>query len=95
MRIEIIKSKETSLVIDDIGKAIEEGDILKEGYLKAIHALQRYLDQSRLIRDELKNARERGTDSQINVHKVWCINRNPRIFCRDILNKAFATLRTL
>ena len=66
MRIEIIKSKETSLVIDDIGKAIEEGDILKEGYLKAIHALQRYLDQSRLIRDELKNARERGTDSQIN-----------------------------
>lgn len=59
MRIEIIKSKETSLVIDDIGKAIEEGDILKEGYLKAIHALQRYLDQSRLIRDELKNARER------------------------------------
>lgn len=66
MRIEIIKSKETSLVIDDIGKAIEEGDILKEGYLKAIHALQRYLDQSRLIRDELKNARERGTDSQSN-----------------------------
>ena len=64
MRIEILKNKETSLVIDDIGKSIEEDGILQEGYKKAIQAFEQYILQSKQVRNQLKNAGR--SDSQIN-----------------------------
>ena len=64
MRIDILKNRETSLVIDDVGKAIAENSILKDGYEKAIHALERYLKQTEVIWEKLVSAER--SDSQIN-----------------------------
>ena len=63
-KIEVVKNWETSLVIDDIGTAIEEENILKDGYLKALQALKRYLIQTEKVRDKLKKTDR--LDSQIN-----------------------------
>lgn len=64
MRIEILKNKETSLVIDDIGRSIYEDGILQDGYKKAIQALKRYIKQTKRSRQQLSKAR--GSESQIN-----------------------------
>ena len=64
MRIEILKNKETSLVIDDIGRSISEDGILKDGYRKAIHALKRYIKQTKRSRQQLSKAGD--SESQIN-----------------------------
>ncbi len=64
MRIEIFKYKETSLVIDDIGKSINEDGILGECYKKAIQALERYAGQTKRCREQIKTAGDSA--SQIN-----------------------------
>lgn len=64
LRIEVVKNKETSLIIDDIGTAIKENNILKDGYLKAIEALRRYIDQTDIVRNKLNQIY--NSDSQIN-----------------------------
>ena len=66
MRIEIIKNRETSLVIDDIGTAIEDDCILKDGYIKAHHALKRYIIQTSKIRHELSESEK----SASQIHDI-------------------------
>lgn len=64
MRIEVLKYKETSLVIDDIERSIMEEGILSDGYEKAIHALKQYIDKTKRSREQLRKAGRSA--SQIN-----------------------------
>ena len=64
MRIEVLKYKETSLVIDDIERSIREEGIRSDGYEKAIHALKQYIDKTKRSREQLRKAGRSA--SQIN-----------------------------
>lgn len=53
MKLEVINSKETSLVIDDVGRAVCENGFLGQGYMKAIIALREYINLTGQLKDQL------------------------------------------
>lgn len=78
MKVEVIKNRETALIIDDVIKSIDENGIMAEGYIKAIEALEVYCQQTGLIRYRLNG--QIISDSQIN-DELYRSPQNTIAFC--------------
>lgn len=67
MKLKMIRGKETSLVIEEVLSAIQEESFLMESYLKALSAICEYLENSKEITRELREAVSRGFSTRNNI----------------------------
>lgn len=65
MKLEVIKGKETSLVIEDVVSSINEENFLNKSYLKALDAICEYLRNSMTMVEELKQCTSFSARNQL------------------------------